>query len=132
MEMCRPSRRCLTPRFTVLGNDGNLWLEHGPFGTVPPKRQLVAGSVKAFEFGPIPGSVFVLGTDGNLWIAKGLPPGQPQVDSNVSGFEVFWDNPNMALVLKTDGNLWLEQGSWFGNVPTSRQQVDGNVALSPP
>ena len=115
----------------VLGSNGNLWLEHGPFGTVPPKRELIAGSVKAWQLGPLGDTAFVLGTDGNLWFADLLPaPGGRllHVASNVSGFD--WPNPNMALVLTADGNLWLEQG-WSGGGFTSRQQVDGNVALSP-
>jgi hypothetical protein len=29
----------------VLGSDGNLWLEHGPFGTVPPPREQIDGNV---------------------------------------------------------------------------------------
>ena len=29
----------------VLGTNGNLWLEHGPFGNVPPSRQQVDGNV---------------------------------------------------------------------------------------
>ena len=29
----------------VLGSDGNLWLEQGPWGRVPPSRQLVDGNV---------------------------------------------------------------------------------------
>lgn len=30
----------------VLGNDGNLWLEHGPFQNIPPDREQVDGSVQ--------------------------------------------------------------------------------------
>jgi hypothetical protein len=29
----------------VLGSDGKLWLEHGPFGNVPPPRQQVDGNI---------------------------------------------------------------------------------------
>jgi hypothetical protein len=31
----------------VLVNGGNLWLEHAPFGAVPPARQQVDGNVNA-------------------------------------------------------------------------------------
>ena len=31
----------------VLGTDGKLWLETGPWGTVPPQRQQVDGPVRA-------------------------------------------------------------------------------------
>jgi hypothetical protein len=30
----------------VLGSNGNLWLEHGPFGVAPPSRQQVDGNVR--------------------------------------------------------------------------------------
>ena len=33
----------------VLGTDGNLWHETGPFGHVPPTRQQVDGNVAAFK-----------------------------------------------------------------------------------
>jgi hypothetical protein len=48
----------------VLGQDGNLWLAHGPFGQqVPPSRQQVDGSVSAFQALPDT-EVLVLGSDG--------------------------------------------------------------------
>ena len=36
----------------VLGSNGNLWLEHGPFGEIPPPRQQVDGNVYAFRESP--------------------------------------------------------------------------------
>ncbi|WP_281276321.1 hypothetical protein [Dictyobacter kobayashii] len=38
-------------RGKVLGSDGNLWLEHPPFGAghVPPARQQIDGNVSAFQ-----------------------------------------------------------------------------------
>jgi outer membrane protein assembly factor BamB len=51
----------------VLGTDGNLWLEHAPFGNPPPFRQQVDATVRAFQ-GVDAHTVLVLGTDGNLWL----------------------------------------------------------------
>lgn len=58
----------------VLGSDGNLWLEDGPFGKqIPPPRVQVDGSVnlnaafQAFFWN----EVFVCGSDGNLWLEQG-------------------------------------------------------------
>jgi hypothetical protein len=70
----------------VLGTDGNLWLEQGPFGTVPPSRQHIDGNVAAFQ--PIDlNDVLVLGSNGNLWLEHGpfgvVPPSRQQVDGNV-------------------------------------------------
>ena len=73
----------------VLGSDGNLWLEHGPFGKVPPTRQQVDGNVQAFQ--PLSDTeVLVLGLDGNLWLEHApfgkVPPTRQQVDGNVQAF----------------------------------------------
>jgi hypothetical protein len=70
----------------VLGTDGKLWLEEGPFGTVPPSRQQVDGDVQAFQaFSNA--QVLVLGKDGKLWLEEGLfgtvPPPRQQVDGDV-------------------------------------------------
>jgi hypothetical protein len=113
----------------VLGYDGNLWLEHGPFGTVPPPRQQVDGNVKAFQ-ALTSTEILVLGHDGKLWLEHGpfgtVPPPRQQVDGNVKAFQAITSAE--VLVLGTDGKLWLEQGP-FGTVPPPpRQQVDGNVA----
>ena len=52
----------------VLGSNGALWLEHGPFGTVPPTREQVDGNVAAFDAIDL-GAVYVLGSTGDaaLW-----------------------------------------------------------------
>jgi hypothetical protein len=111
----------------VLGTDGKLWLEQSPFGTVPPARQQVDGTV--FTFQALDNqTVFVLGTDGNLWLEHGpfgkVPPPRQQVDGSVQAFQAL--DSQTVLVLGTDGNLWLESAP-FGNVPPSRVQVDGSV-----
>ena len=111
----------------------NLWLEHGPFGTVPPTREQVDGN--AVAFGAInANTIYVLGSDGNLWLEHGpfgtVPPTRQQVDGNVAAFDTLFENIDAAIlvyVLGSDGNLWLEHGP-FGAVPPTRQQVDGNVA----
>jgi hypothetical protein len=112
----------------VLGTDGNLWLEHGPFGKLPPPREQVEANVRDFQ-ALSDTEVLVVGTDGNLWLEHGpfgrVPPPRQQVEANVLTFQALSDTE--VLVLGTDGNLWLEQGP-FGRVPPPRQQVDGNVA----
>jgi Pectate lyase superfamily protein len=51
-----------------LGTDGNLWLEHGPFGTnVPPPRDPVDSNVLTFQ-GLAKNSVLVLDSNGGLWL----------------------------------------------------------------
>jgi hypothetical protein len=113
----------------VLGSDGNLWLESGPWGAVPPARQHVDADVA--RFWPLgPNEIYVLGLDGNLWFESGpwgtVPPTRQPVDGNVAAFEPL--NAVWALVLGKDGNLWLEEGPWGETVPPSRQWVDGDVA----
>src|SRR5579885_1215587 len=81
----------------VLGSDGNLWLEYGPFGHPAPKfwtrREQVDANVQGF-LGVNYDQVFVLGSDGNLWLEQG-PFGQPApnfwtgrtpIDANVQAF----------------------------------------------
>jgi hypothetical protein len=112
----------------VLGSDNKLWLEHGPFGSVPPSRSLVDGNVDTFQAVDL-GTVFVLGTDGKLWLETApfgnAPPARTQIDGNVQAFQAL--DLNTVFVLGTDGNLWLETGP-FGNVPPARKQVDSNVS----
>ncbi|HZT32486.1 MAG TPA: hypothetical protein VFA33_21535 [Bryobacteraceae bacterium] len=128
----------------VLGSDGNLWFEFGPFGQPAPKfwttRQPVDANVisfQAFELGLVyPDTVFVLGSDGNLWLEHG-PFGHPapnfwtrreQVDANVQGF--LGVNYDQVFVLGSDGNLWLEQGPFGQPAPnfwTGRTPIDANV-----
>jgi hypothetical protein len=135
----------------VLGSDGNLWFEQGPFGNVAQTirtRQQVDGSVTNLysqvgenriwrpSFQAISATeIFVLGTDGNLWQEFGgktwtVPltiANRSQVDSSVETFQVL--DTNTVFVLGTDGNLWLETGP-FGNVSqtvANRKQVDGSV-----
>jgi len=118
-----------------------LWLEHAPFGNVPPSRDYIDRSVAAFpwQIGTArtaqfldSQNVLVLGTDGNLWLMH--PPWGPtgrhsprdHIDSNVgAGFQGL-DAQNV-LVLGTDGNLWWEHAP-FGNVPPNREQIDSDVA----
>jgi hypothetical protein len=114
----------------VLGTDGNLWNETGPWGQVPPpSRMQVDGNVAAFQALSL-GEAYVLGTNGNLWHEMGPwgivpPPIRQQVDGNVAAFQAL--SSTEAFVLGTDGNLWLEKGPW-GPVPPPRQHVIGNVA----
>ncbi len=129
----------------VLGSDGNLWLEEGPFGQqIPPPRVPIDGNVDLYAAFQafFANEVFVCGSDGNLWLEQGpygtvplpgssyppSPSSRVQIDGNVSGFYA-WD-PGNVFVLGKDGNLWLEFGFGTTNpaVPPPRYQVDGSVA----
>jgi hypothetical protein len=82
----QPSPSNDTKYVYVLGTNGNLWLENSPWGTVPPARVQVDGSVFAFQ--PMSNTeAVVLGTDGNLWLELGpwgtVPPERIQIDANV-------------------------------------------------
>jgi hypothetical protein len=111
----------------VLGTNGILWMEQPPFGSAPPNRVQVDGSVFTFQ-ALSDQTVAVLGTDGNLWMEQApfgkVPPARQQVDGNVQAFQAL-DSENV-VTLANDGNLWLETSPW-GQVPPSRVQVDGSV-----
>jgi len=133
----RPELSTITQIY-VLGQDGNLWFEQAPWGTVPPARQQVDALVA--DFFPISSTqAVILGTDGNLWLAQGpwgtVPPKRQQIDSNVASFFFYEPAAGQSLeqiyVLGTDGNLWLEQGPW-GTVPPKREQIDANVLAFQP
>lgn len=128
----------------VLGSDGNLWLETGPFinisETLATRQQVDANVTNIYSqvgeshiwytgFQAInPGEIYVLGTDNNLWLEhapfNSVPPSRNQVDANVQTFQAV--DLGTVFVLGTDGNLWLETAP-FGNVPPKRTQIDGNV-----
>jgi len=93
----------------VRGDDGNLWLEHAPFGKVPPARQQVDAHVLTIQ-GITDGSgdMVVLGKDGNLWLEQPpfgtVPPMRQQIDANVQAFySLFYGG---VLILGDDGILW--------------------------
>jgi len=125
----------------VLGTDQRLWLEHAPFGNVPPSRDYIDQSVAAFQFLDNQNVLvlgtggMVLGTGGNLWLEhppwahgpRGLPA-REQIDSNVVGFQGI-DAQNV-LVLGADQRLWWEHAP-FGNVPPRRDYIDQSVAAFP-
>src|SRR5271166_4865422 len=112
----------------VLGTDQKLWIEHAPFGNLPPTRQQIDGNVAAFD-AVDENNVYVLGTDANLWLEFGpfgpVPPPRQPVDFSVADFDPV--DANTIYVLDKDGNLWLEHDP-FNSVPPTREQVDGNVA----
>jgi hypothetical protein len=93
----------------VLGTDGNLWLEQGPFGVVPPPRKQVDTKVKAFE-ALSDNELLILDNDGALWLASGpfdtVPPQRQQVEERVTAFQAISDTK--VAVLTIDSNLWLE------------------------
>ena len=108
----------------VLGTDQNLWLEHAPFGNLPPTRQQIDGNVEAFDAVDA-NTIYGLGSNGALWLEHGpfgaVPPPRQQVDGNVAAFDPV--DRNNIYVLGSDGKFWLEFGP-FGRVPPNRQIVD--------
>jgi hypothetical protein len=126
----------------VRGQDGNLWLETGPWGDVAgtiQRRLQVDGSVsQVFDqvggsriwrpaFQPLSAeAIYVLGSDGNLWFetapqgANGAQWGdvastiatRQQVDGSVQAFQVM--DAQTLFVLGNDGNLWFETAPDWG------------------
>lgn len=140
IETTQPTFQPFQPRSVVvyvLGSDGNLWLETGPFGNqIPPSRLQVDGNVAAFQ-ALDSNNVFVLGSDRNLWLEK-WPYGniaqtirtRLQVDANAGAFQaIVSPYGNKVFVLGSDGNLWCE--TWpSGDVSQTiktRQQIDASV-----
>ena len=134
----------------VLGTDGNLWLEQGPFGVIPPPRKQVDTNVKAFE-ALSDNELLILDNDDRLWLASGpfgtVPPQRQEVEENVTAFQAISDTK--IIVLTNDSSLWLEHtltslghylpslyfayntGAAAGAAPTPAETVstDFNVAL---
>lgn len=55
----------------VKDNDGNLWLEHAPFGYVPPTRNEIDANVTAFQ--QLSSTMMAIRyNDGSLWQVEGL------------------------------------------------------------
>jgi hypothetical protein len=68
----------------VLGTDNILWVEHVPFGQVPPPRgQFTLLKVLAFQAVDT-ATIAFLDTDQNLWLQAGFT--RAQVDGNVEAF----------------------------------------------
>ena len=107
----------------VRDQSARLWLEHAPFGTVPPKREQVDANVAGFSAVDAE-TIYVLRCDGNLWLehAPFATVAPQHVDNGVSNCAAL--DAATVYVLDTDGTLWLEQAP-FGTTP--RQQVDTNV-----
>jgi hypothetical protein len=130
----------------VLGSDGNLWLETGPWNgiqhTIDTRKQVDA---QVTYFWAVDSKhVFVVGNDGNLWYETAPTPSdvngwgnvqavidtRQQVDGRVAEFQVL--NSRTLVVEGYGGNLWLETASptsgWsVGNTIGTRKPIDGNV-----
>lgn len=117
-------------RAYVLGTDGNLWLEQGPWGTVPPSRQQVDGDVRAFQTIDAD-HVFVLGRNGNLWLETGpwgtVPPSRIEIGGgNIVSFQALGSLAGAEVfVLGGDGTLWLNT---VGGGSSGQQVGGGNIA----
>ena len=131
----------------VLGTDGNLWLETGPWGNISQviqRRQLVDQNVSRIfaqvggfrtwrpAFQPLSTSeLYVIRADGSLWYEYQPVPiaawQKAPVDNDVS--QICALDSNTVYVLGSDGNLWLETGPWgsIANTIQDRLQVDGSV-----
>ena len=65
----------------VLGSDDKLWLEQGPFGTVPPSRQQVDANVNAIQGLDIQHAV-VLDYSFTLWLDQAPFSKRPRQSPN--------------------------------------------------
>ena len=105
----------------------------GPYGNVPPPRDLIDTNVAdcCWYYGqsPLGSLVAVRDTTGTLWIesAPGGQPGRTLVDLNVNAFQVL---STSLLVLRTDSRLWLERPP-FGALPANGIEIDANVMVPP-
>jgi hypothetical protein len=141
VELTRPTFDPVQPRnmcIYVLGSDGNLWFETGPFGSqVPPPRLQIDGNVAGFQ-ALDSNNVVVLGSDENLWWeiwpygnVEQTIQNRKQIDGNVGAFQVVQSLfGNEAFVLGTDGNLWSETWPPTGDVTQTietRQRIDTNA-----
>ena len=97
--------QALTPNAVfLLGSDGRLWNQSGPFNHC---AMWEAGGVQSFQ-AVSANQVFVLGSDGNLWYEPGPFPAVPrqQWEGSVQKFQAV--TANSVFVLGHDGRLWLE------------------------
>jgi hypothetical protein len=123
----------------VIGTDGNLWLEYGPFGQqIPPQRVPVDGNAIAVWAQDVD-QAYVLGSDGNLWL-ENAPFGEVPLPpcSETSGFgqgfgcrtlvypgvQAWSVLPGAIYVIDFDFNLWQ-----LGTPPIL---IDGNVIAFQP
>jgi DNA-binding beta-propeller fold protein YncE len=141
IETTQPTFQPVQPRnmsIYVLGSNGNLWYETGPFGQqIPPARLQIDANVAAFQALDANG-VVVLGSDGNLWLET-WPYGNVaqtiqtrlQIDANVGAFRAVMSSyGNKVFVLGSDGNLWCETWPPSGDVAqtiNTRQPIDSGV-----
>ena len=122
--------------YVVLGINGDLWIEYGALGEVPPARVQVDRSVQSFQAVNLEYTkkILILGLDGNLWMAEALsgtvPPPRQQVDGNVASF-LAYPEAQYVLVLSRQGALWLEQPP-FGQVPPARELIATDVVAYQP
>jgi hypothetical protein len=130
-----PTFQAVQPRqmtIYVLGSNGNLWMETGPFGNqIPPPRIQVDGNATGFQ--ALDGNnVVVLGSDRNLWFetwpfGNQIPPHRVQVDAGVRLFNtVLSPFGNTIFVLRTDNSLWSENWPPSGE----RQRIASNVVVA--
>jgi len=120
----------------VLGSDGNLWFETGPWESVSDtimSRNQIDSRVMAFQVLDV-NTLLVLGTNGNLWLEVGpwsdvanTIAARKQIDGSVIQ---FWGvDSEHVFVCGSDLNLWFETGPWVSVSDTiaSRAQWDSNV-----
>ena len=114
----------------VLGENGNLWHETGPWGTVPPPREEVDGNVAAFQ--ALSGTeAYVLGENGNLWHETGpwgtVPPPREEVLTATSP-----PSRPSAVPRPTCSGRTATSGTRPGPGAPSHRPVRRSTATSPP
>jgi hypothetical protein len=102
----------------VLGSDATLWLQHGPFGTVPPKREQVDANVFTLTSPTYPGlhDVREFGALGNARYFNGYD-GRWYQDSELT-VEASDDAPGFRAAMTFvgaigGGSIYIPSGNWY-------------------
>lgn len=107
----------------ILGTDGNLWEAQGPFGNVPPARQLGAENVRAFL--GVAGYPLVWALSAGILFSDStpFPPTTFQaIGEHVLAFQPI-ESGAQGFFLTSDGVLY----QWYGGPQQSTLVVDTDV-----
>jgi streptogramin lyase len=128
-----------TPRWLVLGPDGNLWftdsIPQRAIGRITP-----SGAIAQFTAGL---SIFgnpqdlVAGPNGNVWFVDAGNPGGIGRITPAGAITVFSEGPSQddlpwSLVVGSDGNLWFTEAGAIWRITTSEPPAQAPPTTSTP